>query len=182
MRLSRLLPAAALGALVLAGGASAGAPRFALFDVHTDLAGPSHNTYGDVKVWKHQTALADRARGAALVRCSSDCTFGPGWLAFSRAPALSAGDVVAAKAHRSKLGWGVVLTLSPHGWSSWNGFTRRASLSGKTRGVPDALVLVLNGTIVAQPLANRVRQGKTTVEIPGLSRANARRAAKLLSR
>jgi hypothetical protein len=181
MRLSRLLTATVLGALVLAGGASGGTPPFALFDVNTDLAGPSHNTYGDVKVWKRQAALAGRTRGAALVRCASDCTFGPGWLAFSRNPALSAGDVLAAKAHRSKQGWGVVLTLSPHGWSSWKGFSRRASLSGNTRGVPDALVLVLNGTIVAQPLANRLRQGKTTVEIPGLTRANALRVAKFLS-
>jgi hypothetical protein len=181
MRLSRLLPATILGALVLAGGASAGTPRFALFDIDTDLAGPSHNTYGDVKVWKRQAALAGRTRGAALVRCASDCTFGPGWLAFSRAPALSAGDVVAAKARRSKQGWGVVLTLSPRGWASWKGFSRRAWLSGNTHGVPDALVLVLNGTIVAQPLANHLRQGKTTVEVPGLTRANALRVAKLLS-
>lgn len=182
MKLSRLLPPAILGALVLAGGASAGGPRFALFDVHTGLAGPSHNTYGDVKVSQQQAGLAARARGATLVRCASDCTFGPGWLAFSGGPGLAGADVVTAKARRATLGWGVVLTLTRHGWSSWNRFSRQAARSGATRGVPDALALVLNGTIVAQPLASQVRQGKTTVEIPGLSRANARRAAKLLSR
>ena len=180
MRLSRLLPAAVLGALVLTGGASAGAPRFALFDVHTDLAPASHNSFGDVKVWKRRAALAGRARGAALVRCGGACTFGPGWLAFSRRPALSAGDVAAAKPRRAKLGWGIVLTLTPHGWSSWQRFSRQASLSGATRGVPDALAVVLDGDIVAQPLANQVRRGKTTVEIPGFSRANALRAATLL--
>jgi hypothetical protein len=180
MRLSRLLFAALLGALVLAGGASAGTPRFALFDVHTDLAQASHNAFGDVKIWKRQAALASRTGGATLVRCGGACTFGAGWLAFSGAPALSARDVVAAKAHRTKVGWEVVLTLTPHGWSSWKRFSRQASLSGATRGVPDALVLVLDGDVVAQPLASQVRQGKTTVAIPGLSRANALRAAKLL--
>jgi len=180
VRLSRIIPAALLGALALAGGASAATPRFAVFDVHTDLAGPSHNVYGDVKVWKRQAALAKRVGGSTLVRCGGDCTFGPGWLAFSRKPALTAGDVAAAKAHRSTFGWGLVLTLTSRGSSSWKRFSRRASRSGTTRGVPDPLVLVLNGTIVAQPLASQMRQGKTTVEIPGLSRANALRAAKLL--
>src|ERR1700710_2735804 len=71
MRLSRLLPAVLLGALVLAGGASAAGPRFALFDVHTDLAHASHNTFGDVKIWKRQAALVSRANGATLVHCGS---------------------------------------------------------------------------------------------------------------
>lgn len=180
MRLSRLLPAAVLGALVLAGGASAGTPRFALFDVHSDLAAVSHNTFGDVKVWKRQAALERRAHGATLVRCGSDCSFGAGWLAFSRPPALSAGDVVTAKAQRAHYGWGLVLTLTVRGKASLAQFHRRASLSGTTRGVPDALVLVLDGTIVAQPLASQLTPGKATLEIPGFSRANALRAAKLL--
>src|SRR4029077_11842364 len=38
MRFHCLLPVALLCALVFAGAASAGTPRFALFDVHTDLA------------------------------------------------------------------------------------------------------------------------------------------------
>jgi hypothetical protein len=182
MRLSLLLPAAALAALVLAGGASAGTPRFALFDVHTDLAAASHNTFGDVKVWKRQTALATRAHGATLVRCGSDCTFGAGWLAFSKKPALSAGDVVSAKTRRTHSGWNVVLGLSPHGIAAIESFRRLAALSDKTRGVPDALVLVLDGTIVAQPLASQIQSGKATVAFPGFSHANALRAAKLLTR
>jgi hypothetical protein len=48
--------------------------------------------------------------------------------------------------------------------------------------VPDALALVLDGTIVAQPLANQIASGKTTVALPGFSHANALRAAKLLTR
>jgi hypothetical protein len=133
-----------------------------------------------VKVWKRQTALAGRAGRATLVRCGSDCTFGAGWLAFSRKPSLSARDVVSAKTHRTKSGWSVVLGLSPHGTAAVEAFGRMAALSAKTRGVPDALVLVLDGTIVAQPLADQIRPGKATVEIPGFSRRNALRAAKLL--
>jgi hypothetical protein len=187
MRLSRLLLVTCLGALVLAGGASAATPHFALFDVHTDLAHASHNAFGDVKIWKRQAALASRARGATLVHCGGDCTFGPGWLAFSASPALSAGAVTAAKTRRTKVGWSVVLTLTPHGSSGWESFSRRASLSSATRGVPDALVLVLNGDIVAQPLVSQVSKQpvskrSTTIEIPGLSRANARRVATLLNR
>jgi hypothetical protein len=185
MRLSRLLFAAVLGTLVLAGGSSAAAPAatpgFALFDVHTDLAHASHNTFGDVKIWKRKAALASRAHGATLVHCGGSCTFGEGWLAFTAGPSLSTRDVVAAKAYRTKVGWSVVVTLTPHGQSSWKTFSRRASLSGATRGVPDALAVVLNGDIVAQPLTDQVRHGKTSIELPGLSRANALRAAKLLS-
>jgi hypothetical protein len=182
MRRSLLLPAAALAALALAGGASAGTPRFALFNVHSDLASASHNSFGDVKVWKRETALARRANGATLVRCGADCTFGSGWLAFSRQPALSAGDVVSATTHRTKIGWSVVLGLSASGKAGFARFARLAALSGKARGVPDALVLVLDGTIVAQPLADQIHPGKATVEIPGFSHGNALRAAKLLTR
>ena len=179
MRLSRLLPAALLGALVLAGGASASTPRFALFDVHTDLAQASHNVFGDVKIWKRQAALASRADGATLARCGSACTFGAGWLAFSATPAITAADVTGAKAYRTKVGWSVVVTLTPRGVSHWKAFSLRAAKSGATRGVPDALALVLEGDVVAQPLADQLRHGKTSVQIPGLSRANALRTAKL---
>jgi hypothetical protein len=181
MRLSRLLSVAFLGALVVAGSASAATPRFALFDVHHDLAHASHNVYGDVKIWKRRAALASRAHGATLVHCGSACTFGAGWLAFSTAPGLSAGSVSAARTHRTKVGWSVVLTLTPHGRASWTAFERRASRSNATRGVPDALALVLDGRVVAQPLANQVSGGQT-LAIPGLSRANALRVAKLLNR
>ena len=182
MRLVRLLPAALVGALLLAGSASAATPRLALFDVHRDLATASHNAFGDVKIWKRRSALARHAGGATLVRCGTDCTFGTGWLAFAGPPALSASEVVGAKAHRVRLGWGVVLTLTAQGRAGMARFQRLASLSGKTRGVPDALVLVLEGTIVAQPLASQLGYGRATVEIPGFSRANALRAAKLLNR
>jgi hypothetical protein len=181
MRLSRLLPAALLGALVLAGGASAATPRFALFDVHTDLAGASHNTFGDVKIWKRPAALASRVHGATLVHCGNACTYGSGWLAFSGTPSLSAADIVSAKAYRTKIGWSVVVILTPRGMTRWQAFDRKAARSGAARGVPDPLALVLDGDVVAQPLNDQLRHGKTSVEIPGLSRANALRAAKLLT-
>jgi hypothetical protein len=174
-----LIVAAFLGALALAAGASAGTPRFALFDVHTGLAAASHNSFGDVKVWKRSSALAARAYGATLVRCGPGCTYGPGWLAFVHAPALAAGDVAAAKAHHSRLGWTVLLTLTPGGRTRFASFNAKATLAGARRGIPDALVLVVGGTIVAQPLQNQLVAGRTTVEIPGLTRANALRAAKL---
>jgi hypothetical protein len=179
MRLT-LIAAACLGALALASGASAGVPRFALFDVHTDLAGTSHNEFGDVKIWKRKPALAARTHGSVLVRCGSDCTFGPGWLAFAHGPALSAGDVASATARRAHFGWSVVLTLTARGQARFTGFETRASKAAAHRGIADALALVLDGTIVAQPLQSRLEHGKTTVAIPGLTRANALRAAKLL--
>jgi preprotein translocase subunit SecD len=183
MRFSSLvLVAAVLAALALAAGASAAAPRFALFDVQQDLAHASHNTFGDVKVWKRQAALESRAAGSAIVRCGNSCTYGAGWLAFSASPALSTRDVTGAKAHRTKIGWSVVVTLTPRGVSRLEAFSRRAALSGSNRGVPDALAVVLAGEVVAQPLMDQLRRGKTSVELPGLSRANARRAAKLLRR
>ena len=43
MRRFLLVTAAGVAALALAGGASAAAPRFALFDLHTSLADASHN-------------------------------------------------------------------------------------------------------------------------------------------
>jgi hypothetical protein len=181
MRLS-LIAAACLGTLVLASGASAAGPRFALFDVHTDLAAASHNPFGDVKVWKRASALAARAHGATLVRCGSSCTFGAGWLAFVHAPALAAGDVASAKTRPAHLGWTIVLTLTARGHARFTSFDKRATLAGARRGIADPLALVVDGTIVAQPLQSQLRHGKATVTIPGFTRANALQAAKLFAR
>src|SRR5512140_3610774 len=100
-----LIAAACLAALATASSAAAGLPRFAVYDVRTNLAAASHNEFGDVKVWTNKAGLAGRARGATLVRCGGDCTFGAGWLAFVHAPALAAGDVASAKAQHSRGGW-----------------------------------------------------------------------------
>jgi hypothetical protein len=61
-------------------------------------------------------------------------------------------------------------------------FQLLAATSGRTRGVPDALAFVLNGTIIAQPLASQIHRVRSSVEIPGFSRAGALRAAKLFAR
>lgn len=180
MRRFLFFPAVCLGALALAGGAAAGTPRFGVFDLHTQLAGPSHNAYGDVKIWKRPAALARRARSATLVRCGGDCTFGAGWLAFSRGPALASGDISGGRAKAGKRGWSVFVTLNARGRTSWLRFSRNTALAGKTRGVPDAFVVVLDGVVIGQPLADELRTAKGIVEIPGLSRANALRAAKRL--
>ncbi|HVA30348.1 MAG TPA: hypothetical protein VMU58_03685 [Gaiellaceae bacterium] len=179
MRLT-LIAATCFAALALASGASAGLPRFAIFDVRTDLAAASHNEYGDVKVWKREAALAKRTHGGLLVRCGGDCTFGAGWLAFVHGPALAAADVASAKATHSRAGWNVVLTLTSKGHARLAGFTTKAKARAARRGIADPLALVLDGSIVAQPLQTQLQRGKTTVAIPGLTRATALRVAKLL--
>jgi hypothetical protein len=178
MRL-KLIAAACLGALALAAGASAGTPRLALFDVHTGLAAASHNMFGDVKVWKQSAALAARAHGATLVRCGSGCTYGAGWLAFAHAPALSAGDVSAAKAERIQGAWTVRFTLTASGRARFTSFDTKASLAGARRGIADALVLVVDGAIVAQPLQSQLKLTGSTLDVPGLTHTNALAAAKL---
>jgi hypothetical protein len=181
MRRSLLFLPALAAAVSLAGSASAATPRLALFDVQRDLARASHNAYGDVRVWKRSSALAARASGSALVRCGSDCTFGPGWVAFSGTPAFASGDVLSARAKRTKSSWSLILGLNRRGTAGLTRFQRLAALSGRTRGVADALVIVLNGTIIAQPLASQIRRTKAAVEIPGFSHTNAIRAAKLFT-
>jgi hypothetical protein len=180
-RLCRFLAAAVLGSLVLTAGASAATPRFALFDLRSDLAAASHNEFGDLKVWKDKAGLVSRAGGSTLVWCGTGCSLGAGWLAFARPAALVPADVAsAATQHSKKLGWAVALTLTPRGHAHWRAFSRRAAASAARNGLPDALVLVLNGTIVAQPVANRLVAGTRTLVIPGLSRANALRTAQQL--
>ena len=178
MRLT-LIAAACLGALALVSGASAATPRFALYDVHTDLAAASHNDFGDVKVWTDRSGLAARVDGATLVRCGRDCTYGAGWLAFAHGPALSAGDVASAKARHAHGAWSVVLTLTARGQTRFAAFDKKATARGARRGVADALALVVDGEIVAQPLENQLKRGKTTLELPGFRRAQALAVAKL---
>jgi hypothetical protein len=181
MRLGALL-CVCLSAFLLAAGASAGTtPRLALFNISTDLASASRNDFGDLHVSKIRSALAKRAPGAALVRCTGRCTFGDGWLAFSRGPSLASGDVSSGRAVRARDGaWAVTLTLTPRGAVRWAAFSRRAEKSAGARGVPDALVLAVDGSVAGQPLANQVTRTGKTLHIVGLSRANALRTAKAL--
>jgi hypothetical protein len=180
MRLS-LIAAAGLGALVLAGGASAARPQVTLFNLRTDLAHASRNAFGDLQVSKSQTALARRARGATLVRCAGSCTYGDGWLAFKQASALTGRDIASGRAHRvHKATWAVSVKLTRTGIARWASFSRGAARAAKERGVPDALVLAVDGSVAGQPLADQIRLRGTTLEIVGLTRGNAARTAKAL--
>jgi hypothetical protein len=169
--------AVALAFLTLAGPAAAAGPQFGLYDLHTDLAGASRNTYGDVQV-KPRAALAGKG---TLALCGASCRFGAGWLAFRATPHLAAADVSAAQASYSRrLGWHVALTLRPAAQRRWAVFAARIAVGGKSRGVPDVLVVVANGTIAASPLASQVSARHGILTLTGFSRASARAVAKLL--
>jgi len=170
---------ATLAALVLAGPAAAAAPRFALYDLQTDLAAASHDEYGDVKVATLATLKAD-AHGAAFVRCDSGCRFGKGWLAFAKGPELVTGDIGSARATRiAGPYWRVALALTARGRARWSALAEAAAMRRARRGLPDVLVFALDGETFAQPYADEVG-GKGTLVVGGLSRTVARDVAKLL--
>lgn len=167
--------------LALAGPASAATPRFGIFDLQSDLANASKNDFGDVKVASRQLSLAAKAPDATLVRCARDCRFGPGWLAFAKGPSLRARDLVSAKAHRIRgTNWGVTVKLTSLGESRWKAFGRTAARSAELRGVPDALVVVVDGAILSQPLVSDLRRTARTLELTGFSRSGAQKTALIL--
>jgi preprotein translocase subunit SecD len=169
MRLSFLL-AACLGALALCSGASAGV---AIFDVSTSLVPASRNAFGDLQV-RPRAALERRAPGATLVRCKSTCTYGKGWLAFRGRPVLTGRDLVSARAYRvAGPVWSVSMTLRSGGTKRWSAFTHLTAKAAREHGVPDALVLAVDGSVAGQPLANQVVLNGATLRIGGLTRTNA---------
>lgn len=173
----RLVLLACLAALALPGAAAAGTPRFALWDLQTDLAHASRNVYGDVQV-KPRAAVA--GHGTA-VECGPSCRFGAGWLAFSARPRLSARDVSSATAgYSSRKGWFVRLTLRPAATAAWARFAKNVAHGAKLRGVPDVLIVVADGTIAASPLATQVSTARGTLTLTGFSRASAKLLARLL--
>jgi len=148
-------------------------PRFAVYDLQADLAAASHNEFGDLRVWKQRAALAARAPGATLVHCAAGCRFGDGWLAFAKPPALVANDVAAAKAHRVRGPyWAVTLRMTPRGEGVWTAFARLAAERRARRGLPDVLVVVVNGAVLAQPYADQIGS-KGTLTVGGLTRSAA---------
>ena len=168
--------------LALAGPAAAATPRFGIFDLESDLAKASKNEFGDVKVVARFAPLAAKAPGAAIVSCARDCRFGAGWLAFAKGPSLGARDLVSVKAHRIKgTNWGVTVKLTSGGETRWKAFAQRAARSAKLRGVPDALVIVVGGSILAQPLVSDLRRSARTLELTGFTRSGAQKTAKTLS-
>lgn len=163
--------------LALAGPAAAATPRFALFDLQSDLAHASRNTYGDVQV-KPRAAVAGHG---TLARCAAACRFGNGWLAFRAEPHLAAADVATARSgYSAHKGWFVALTLRPAAVARWTLFARNVAGGAKMRGVPDVLVVVARGAITALPLATQVSSVHGVVTLTGFSRASARDLAKLL--
>jgi hypothetical protein len=166
MRLVCVLAAA----LALAAPAAGATPRFALFDLKSDLAHASRNAFGDVAV-RPRAALAGRG---TLVECGTWCRLGAGWLAFARRPHLAGGDVSAARVRYSpRRGWTVRLTLRPGARGRWAAFVRGLGESAKLAGVPDVLVVVADGRVAATPLASEVSTARGVVTIAGFSRGSA---------
>ena len=103
----------------------------------------------------------------------------PGWLAFAKGPSLRARDLASAKAHRIRgANWGVTVKLTGLGESRWKAFARTAARSAELRGVPDALVVVVDGAILSQPYVNDLRRKARTLELTGFSRSGAQKTAK----
>jgi hypothetical protein len=179
MSVMRYLAAAVVAVLLNAAPAAAAVPRFALWDLQSDLAQQSRNEYGDVAV-KPARALA-HVRGATVVRCGTWCRFGSGYLAFSKPAHLTAGDVAGASVrYTKKLGWTVRLSLHPAARARWSRFSHNVLAQAKLHGVPDVLVVVAGGQIAAAPLATQVQTAQSAVTLTGFSRASARQVAKSL--
>src|SRR3954453_9304271 len=124
--------------LLISAPAAVAAPRFALWDLQSDLAHASRNPYGDVAV-KPLAAL--RGKGT-VVRCATWCRFGDGWLAFSQRPRLSAADGTRATGRYAEgQGWTVRISLRPSARTHWSAFARNVTSQAKLRGVPDVLVV-----------------------------------------
>jgi hypothetical protein len=173
------IAAAAVALLLTAAPAAAAAPRFALWDLQSDLSRASRNEYGDVAV-KPAAALS-HVRGATLVRCATWCRFGRGWLAFAAPTHLSAADVSAASVrYTRRQGWTVRLSLRPAARARWAGFSGNLLHQAKLHGVPDVLVVVAAGQVAASPLATQVSSSGGVVTLTGFSRASARQVAKSL--
>ena len=171
--------AAAVVALLLnAAPAAAAAPQFSLWDLQSDLAHASRNTYGDVQV-KPLAAL--RGRGS-LVRCGTWCRFGDGWLAFAQPPRLSSADVAGATVrYARRQGWTVRLALRASARARWTAFVRNAAAQAKLHGVPDVLVVAAGDQVAAAPLVTQVSSSRGVVTLTGFSAASAKTLGHLLS-
>jgi hypothetical protein len=164
-------------ALALAAPAAGAVPRFALFDLKSDLAHASRNAFGDVRV-RPRAALAGRG---TRVECGAWCRFGAGWLAFSGRPHLAPPDVAAAGLRYSpRRGWTVRLALRPGARVRWAAFVRGLDESARLAGVPDVLVLVADGRVAATPLASQVSTARGVVTIAGFTKASATAVARAL--
>jgi hypothetical protein len=165
--------------LAVAPAASAAAPRFAVYDLQTDLAHASRNPYGDVQVRPH-AALAGKG---TLVRCGTWCRFGPGWLAFRATSRLAPGGVSRASVRYTKhKGWTVQLALNRPAAASWTRLARQLKAGARLRGVPDVLVVTVGDRIAAAPFATQVTASGGTLTLTGFSRASAKALENALKR
>ena len=164
--------------LVLAFAAPAAAaaetPRFALYDLQSDLSHASRNVYGDVQV----KPRADLTGKGTLVRCATWCRFGAGWLAFTSAPRLDPADVSAPAVRYTKhKGWTVRLTLDRAAASKWTRLARNLKADTKIAGVPAVLVVVAGGQVAAAPYSTQVSATGGVLTLTGFSRASAKALA-----
>jgi hypothetical protein len=154
--------------------AASAAPRFALWDLQTDLAAASRNAFGDVQA-KPRAAVA---RHGTAIECAAWCRFGKGWLAFHAAPRVGAGDVAtAAVGYSKKLGWHVRLTLKPSARRKWDRFAAVLRAGYRQRGVPDVLVVAAGERVVAAPFADQVHATSGVLTLTGFSKASAQALA-----
>jgi hypothetical protein len=166
--------AVVLAAFALVAPASAAAPRFGLFDLH-DLSKASRNEFGDVKPTR-------RVPNAAFaVECGAGCRLGSGWLGFNRLVGPTAAHIRAASAGPGRIGWSIRLDLTARGQSRWRAYAKVAAARARKAGVPDVLVVVAGGRILAAPLADSLRLADGRLDVPGFSPANARSVVKTLA-
>jgi hypothetical protein len=163
-----------VAALAIAAPASAGAPRFAFFDLR-DLAKASRNEFGDVKP-THRIPSA-----AFAVECGGGCRLGAGWIGFTRLVGPAASDIRSASAGPGRIGWSVRLGLSAHGQALWRAYARVAAARARKAGVPDVLAVVVGGRILAAPLADTLRLVQGRLDVPGFTPADARSAVRALA-
>ena len=160
--------------------ASAATPRFAVYDLQSDLAHASRNTYGDVQV-KPRAALTGKG---TLVRCATWCRFGAGWLAFKAAqPRLTPADVSAPAVRYTKhKGWTVRVTLDRAAAAKWTRLAGNLKQDTKLAGVPAVLVVVADGQVAAAPYSTQVSASGGVLTLTGFSRASAKALAGALTR
>jgi hypothetical protein len=151
--------------------ASAATPRFAVYDLQTDLAHASRNTYGDIQV----KPRADLTGKGTLVRCATWCRFGSGWLAFRAQPRLTPADVSAPTVRYTKhKGWTVRVALDRAAAAKWTRLARNLRQDTKLAGVPAVLVVVADGQVAAAPYSTQVSASGGVLTLTGFSRASAK--------
>jgi hypothetical protein len=74
----------------------------------------------------------------------------------------------------------VTVRLTARGETRWKAFAKQAARNARSRGVPDLLIVVVDGAILAQPYASDLLLRSRTLELTGFSRSGAQKAAAAL--